>query len=67
MVINDNQPILMLDGTNMEVNYSVMYFERQPYLTNPVQVFLSRSLAIKDIDIGLQTMSEANITILEGS
>lgn len=66
-VINDNVPVLMLDGTNMEVDYNLTYFERQPYLPeNLPQVFLSRGLEIADIDVGEQLLVGANITLMGG-
>ena len=66
-VINDNVPVLMLDGTNMEVNYNLTYLERQPYLPeNPSQVLLSRGLEIADIDVGDQLLVGANITLMGG-
>ena len=66
-LVNDNVPVLMLDGANMEINYNVTYFERQPYLpTNPTQIALSNGLSIIDADAGESTLVEANITILNG-
>lgn len=64
--MNDNQPILILDGINMAVNFSTTYFERQPYLSNPAQIQLSRGLDIVDLDAGVQMLVEANITIQDG-
>lgn len=65
--MNDNEPVLMLDGVNMVVDFSTTYFERQPYPPrNPTQIMLSRGLAIFDRDVGVQILVEANITILQG-
>lgn len=61
-LIDDNVPVLMLDGLEMEVNFSTMFIEGQPNTNNP-QIFLSRSLAIQDLDIGQQFLVEANVTI----
>ena len=64
-LINDNQPILMLNGAIQEVNFSTVYYERQPGSTNPTQIFLSNQLEIADEDVGPQFLQEVNIRILE--
>ena len=63
-LINDNVPILLLDGVERAVGFSAMYFEAQPYLSNPTQIRLSDNLQIKDLDVGPQYLVEANVTIL---
>lgn len=66
VLMNDNEPVLMLDGQDMVANLSTTYFERQPYLFNPTEIALSRELAIFDRDVGVQMLVEANVTILNG-
>lgn len=56
----------MLDGQDMVANFNTTYLERQPYLSNPTQIVLSRGLAIFDRDVGVQVLVGANITILNG-
>ena len=57
----------MLDGVNREANFSTTYFERQPYLPgNPTEIPLSRVLTIADIDVDVQMLVEANVTITDG-
>ncbi len=63
-LVDDNEPMLLLDGAEGEVNFSTTYSERQPYLSNPTVIPLSRDLAIRDLDVGKQFLIGANITIL---
>lgn len=58
----------MLNGIDREVNFTIQYFERQPYLisVNPTEIVLSNHLTIIDGDAGPQYLVEANVTILEG-
>lgn len=56
----------MLNGQDMEINYTTTYFERQPYLNNPTQIMLSNELAIVDLDVGPKNLIEARVTLLGG-
>lgn len=65
-LVNDNEPVLLLNGLDREVNYSVKYFERQPYLNNLVAIMVSREPTVEDLDVGPQYMVEASVSILNG-
>ena len=58
--INDNDPTLFLDGRNGATDYLVDFYEG-----GAVPVSLSLNLLIVDEDVGPQTFSSANITILD--
>ena len=65
-LVNDNVPVLMLDGIDRVINFSTVLFEGQPYRSDPDRVRLSQVLTILDDDVGEQVLIEANVTILDG-
>ena len=63
-LVDDNEPVLLLDGVEREVDYDTIFLESQPYLDNPREIVLFNDLAIEDLDVGQQFLVEANVTIL---
>ena len=62
-LIDDNEPVLLLDGVRREVDFSTTFVEQQPYLPdNPRGIVLSNNLTIEDFDVGPQFLVKANVT-----
>ena len=63
VLINDNLPVLLLDGRNELVDYSTVFSEGQDYLGGPQPVMLSDELMILDDDVGPKYLISADIFI----
>ena len=61
--VNDNDPVLLLDGRNGVIDYQVNFFEGQDYLGGAVPVLLSDNLTIADNDTGPQIFVSATVSI----
>lgn len=64
-LVNDNSPVLVLDGAEGTVDYFTIFDEGQDYLGGPQPVRLSNNLTIFDDDVGPQYLNEAIIFINE--
>lgn len=64
-LVNDNDPQLFLDGSNVVRDYQVNFYEGQDYLGGAVPVRLSDNLTIFDEDVGPQTITSATVNITE--
>lgn len=64
-LVNDNDPQLFLDGSNLLGDYQVVFYEGQDYLGGAVPVRLSDNLTIVDKDVGPQTIASAIVTITD--
>ncbi len=65
-LVNDHEPILFLDGTGDQEDYSTTFRESQPYLGGPEPVRLSAGVRIEDEDIGDQFLEEISVRITNG-
>ena len=63
--VNDNDPLLILDGSRFTPYYHVDFYEGQEYLGGAVPVHLSDNLMIIDEDAGPQSLQSASITIID--
>ena len=64
--VNDHDPELLLDGSNLVSNYQVPFFERQDHIDGAVPVRLSDDLTIIDEDAGDQYIISAVVSITDG-
>lgn len=66
MFINDNDPQLFLNGTNLVRDYQIRFLEGQDYLGGAIPISLSDNLIVVDEDAGPQVFLSAQITQLDG-
>lgn len=64
--VNDNPPVLLLDGTNSQQDFSTTFAEGQAYLGGAVPVRLSSNLTVQDGDVGPQYLIDARVEITDG-
>ena len=64
-VVNDHDPQLFLDGSNLLRDYQTDFYEGQDYLGGAIPVPLSANLTIIDGDVGQQYIESASVTIAD--
>ena len=64
-LVNDKDPQLFLDGSNLFRDYLVNFYEGQDYRGGAVPVRLSDNLTIFDEDVGPQIITSATVIITD--